>query len=154
VTLPSVRSVDQILVETQVALPEWYHGHDTRKIPSLAIQIRDSFSGKGFSTVVTFPVLIASKPSFHDRISDSVLVLGSATGTRRGEVSSLPADIQYESSGFLVEAYLLQKVNGKGISLPSLTWADINTNLFVFQGDLGAWVVHNANSEMYGDAVK
>lgn len=54
------------------------------------------------------PILIAQSPAFNDDMSDPVLVLGAAAGTRRGALSNLPASLWMASCQSFVSVYVLQ----------------------------------------------
>ncbi|KAF2794524.1 hypothetical protein K505DRAFT_383881 [Melanomma pulvis-pyrius CBS 109.77] len=84
----------------------------------------------------THKIMIASRPSFQDNISDPVLLLSGTQGTLRGELSSLPARIWVSHSEGFVSAYMLE--------LEDRTVCD---------GDSGAWVGHTAAPELYGHIV-
>lgn len=53
-------------------------------------------------------ILIAEKPTFNDDASDPVMVLGAATGTRSGTLSSLPASMWMTNCQAFVSVYVLQ----------------------------------------------
>ena len=59
-------------------------------------------------------ILIATRPSFKDRISDPVLLLSASSGTLRGELSSHPARIWLNQNVGFVEAYMLELEDDHG----------------------------------------
>jgi hypothetical protein len=64
--------------------------------------------------VASHEILKAERPLFNDDLSDPVLLLGGTKGTRRGELSSLPAFICISDT--LVEVFTLELHEGGGTS--------------------------------------
>jgi hypothetical protein len=60
-------------------------------------------------------VLVASRPTFHDDLSDPVIVMGASLGPTRGELSNLPSRILIGGSEVFVDAFMLKMdaVNGE-----------------------------------------
>lgn len=60
-------------------------------------------------------LMIASRPSFNDKLCDPVLMMA-ASGLKRGRLSSLPGAIMSGSSKSFVETYILELDEGHGTS--------------------------------------
>ncbi|KAF2999686.1 hypothetical protein E8E13_002285 [Curvularia kusanoi] len=131
------------LMETSL-LPEIFAGraeatHDWALFDVDILQPNRAISAQIASNTETagsHPILMAATPNAFAAIPDPVVMLGGSTGPRHGEFSKLPAEIWLEHSGCFVDAYLMKMTDSK-----------------VTQGDSGAWVVHVANSELYGHVV-
>lgn len=63
---------------------------------------------KSDSGTESHAILIAEKPNFDDGVSDPVLILGAAAGTRRGTLSIMPASIWMATCQSFVSVYVLQ----------------------------------------------
>lgn len=61
-------------------------------------------------------ILVATRPTFQDNISDPALLLSGSHGTQRGELLSLPASIWISHSDGFVKAYMLELEDGNGKS--------------------------------------
>lgn len=74
---------------------------------------------KNTSTTKSHAILIAEKPNFDDDVSDTVIMLGAAAGTRRATLSIMPASIWMADSQSFVCAYVLQIDEDQSAYLPS-----------------------------------
>ncbi|KAF2112958.1 hypothetical protein BDV96DRAFT_579482 [Lophiotrema nucula] len=81
-------------------------------------------------------ILIPKYPTFHDHVSDPVIMMGGVSGFSRGELSSMPARLWSGKSKKFIDTYTMELEQGK-----------------VSRGDSGAWVIHNAAPDFYGHTV-
>lgn len=125
--------------------------------PNLAVHTSSHQAGVASEDVTTHDILQAELPQFNDDLSDPVLLLGGTKGTRRGELSSLPASICIGDTP--VDAYTMEIHEGEGM-YPELSvelakrveWGT-DSMIAVCEGDSGAWVVHSASPALYGHVV-
>jgi hypothetical protein len=102
-------------------------------------------------------ILIASRPTFHDNLSDPVMVIGGSHEPKPGELSNLPGRILIGKNETFVDAYMLELNEGNGedyvIDFPQNQQLTDYLSIIVCDGDSGAWVVHRASPEVYGHVV-
>jgi hypothetical protein len=72
------------------------------------------FNQPDVSNETAHQILVATRPSFQDQISDPVLLLSGTHGTLRGELSSLSASIWVRQGDGFVDAYMLELADGAG----------------------------------------
>ncbi|KAH8708453.1 hypothetical protein GQ44DRAFT_763464 [Phaeosphaeriaceae sp. PMI808] len=112
---------------------DWATFELSHTLPNKAVRSQsDNHNGDSDSR----EILIAEHPYFQDGISEPVELLGAAGGSRRGELSSLPARIWLAHSTCFVDAYMFRLEEGTAL-----------------EGDSGAWVVHSAAPKLYGQIV-